>query len=113
MYENRSDIPESAALVVDAAPRPQTRTVTARVSDEIDFDNAATLRVVLLAALVSHRITLLVDLSQVTFCDCVDLHTLLAARTASQRAGRPMHTTAVGRPIAGLLQLTGTRDLLT
>ncbi|MEU3671759.1 MULTISPECIES: STAS domain-containing protein [Streptomyces] len=113
MYEERTYTPEAAALEVDVTPGPQPGTVSVCVRGDVDFDNAATLRTALLAALVSHRGSLLVDLSQVSFCDCAGLHTLLTARTASRRAGRSLHITASGRPVERLLQLTDTRDLLT
>ncbi|WP_031153644.1 STAS domain-containing protein [Streptomyces erythrochromogenes] len=67
MYQDRSDTLEAVAVEVDVTPGPQPGTVTVRESGEIDFDNAATLRTALLAALVSDRGTLLVDMSRVTF----------------------------------------------
>ncbi|MFC9824484.1 STAS domain-containing protein [Streptomyces erythrochromogenes] len=82
MYEDLSDTLEAVALEVDVTPGPQPGTVTVRESGEIDFDNAATLRTALLAALDSDRGTLLVDMSRVTFCDCAGLHALLASRRA-------------------------------
>ncbi|MFB7257500.1 STAS domain-containing protein [Streptomyces nojiriensis] len=106
--------PSSAAgLEVGVTSGPEPGTVQVVVSGEIDFDNATFLRRALLAALVSHRATLLVDLERVTFCDCAGLNTLLAARRAALRAGRGLHITAAGRRVERLLALTDTRSLLT
>ncbi len=100
-------------MEVGVIPGSQPGTVQVVVSGEIDFENATCLREVLLAALLSHRATLLVDLERVTFCDCAGLNTLLTARRAALRAGRSLHITAAGRRVERLLNLTDTRSLLT
>ncbi|MCX4804555.1 STAS domain-containing protein [Streptomyces sp. NBC_01214] len=106
--------PSSAAgLEVGVTPGPRPGTVQVVVSGEIDFDNATFLRRALLAALVSHRATLLVDLERVTFCDCAGLNALLTARHTALRAGRTLYITAAGRRVERLLTLTDTRSLLT
>ncbi|MEU8779814.1 STAS domain-containing protein [Streptomyces sp. NPDC048606] len=101
-----------AALDIEVTPGPWPSTVRVRISGEIDFDNATVLREDLLAALVSHRATLLVDLGEVTFCDCAGLNALLAARATARRAGRRLRIVAAGRRVERLLDLTSTRDLL-
>ncbi|MGW6864828.1 STAS domain-containing protein [Streptomyces sp. NPDC054904] len=106
-------IAQTAALEVAVTPGPTSGTVDVRVCGEIDFENAAHLRRDLLAALVTHRGTLLLDLRRVTFCDCAGLNALLAARQAAHRAGRGLRITDVSRPVARLLDLTATRRLLT
>ncbi|MGW3060749.1 STAS domain-containing protein [Streptomyces goshikiensis] len=103
--------PEAANLEAGVVPGSRTGTVRVVVSGEIDFDNTASLREVLLTALVSHRAMLLVDLESVTFCDCAGLNMLLAARHASLRAGRGLRITAAGRQVERLLNLTATRSL--
>ncbi|MGW3322278.1 STAS domain-containing protein [Streptomyces virginiae] len=105
-------IPEAAELEVGVTPGPRPGTVQVVVSGEIDFDNAMFLRRALLAALVSHRATLLVDLERVTFCDCAGLNALLAARHAARQAGRSLHITVAGLRVERLLNLTDTRSLL-
>lgn len=70
VQDERVDIPEVACLEVGVAPGPRPGTVQVVVSGELDFDNAVFLREALLAALFSHRATLLVDLERVNFCDC-------------------------------------------
>ncbi|MFF2788958.1 STAS domain-containing protein [Streptomyces sp. NPDC058049] len=109
----RPDIPGAAGLEVGVTPGPLPGTVQIVVIGEIDFDNATFLREALLAALFSHRATLLVDLERVTFCDCAGLNILLAARHAALQAGRSLHITAEGRRVERLLNLTDTRSLLT
>ncbi|MGW6617284.1 STAS domain-containing protein [Streptomyces erythrochromogenes] len=104
-------LPEEARLEVGVVPGPRAGTVRVVVSGEIDFDNAAFLRRVLLTALVAHCGALLVDLERVTFCDCAGLNTLLAARCAALRAGRGLRITAAGRQVERLLNLTATRPL--
>ncbi|MFA7761754.1 STAS domain-containing protein [Streptomyces sp. NPDC048723] len=113
VQDERPDIPEAAGLEVGVTPAPQPGTVQIVVSGEIDFDNATFLQNALLAALFSHRATLLVDLQRVTFCDCAGLNTLLTARHAALQAGRSLHITAESRRVARLLNLTDTRTLLT
>ncbi|MFI6144398.1 STAS domain-containing protein [Streptomyces sp. NPDC051109] len=104
---------DAVHLEIEVTPGSPPGTVHVRVSGEIDCDNAAVLRGNLLTALVSHRGTLLVDLSRVTFCDCAGLNALLAVRLAALRAGRAFHVTEAARPVERLLRLTSTRSLLT
>ncbi|MEU4353146.1 STAS domain-containing protein [Streptomyces virginiae] len=113
LSEHRPCAPEAPGMEVGVVPGPQPGTVQVVVRGEIDFDNATFLREVLLAALVSHRATLLVDLQRVTFCDCAGLNTLLTAHRAALRAGRGLRITAAGRRVERLLNLTGTRPLLS
>ncbi|WP_327732771.1 STAS domain-containing protein [Streptomyces nojiriensis] len=111
--DERPDLPGAAGLEVGVTPGPLPWTVQVVVSGEIDFDNATFLREALLAALVSHRATLFVDLGRVTFCDCAGLNTLLTARHVALQAGRSLRITAEGRRVGRLLNLTDTRSLLT
>ncbi|MFG2487643.1 MULTISPECIES: STAS domain-containing protein [Streptomyces] len=111
MSDRRPRLPEATGLEVGVVPGPRPGTVEVVVSGEIDFENAAVLREVLLAALVSHRTALLVDLERVTFCDCAGLNALLAARHAALRAGRSLRITAAGRRVQRLLDITATRSL--
>ncbi|MFI7174962.1 MULTISPECIES: STAS domain-containing protein [Streptomyces] len=112
VQDERVDSPETAGMEVGVAAGPRPGTVQVVVTGEIDFDNATVLREVLLAALVSHRTTLLIDLGRVTFCDCAGLNTLLTVRHAALQAGRGLHITAAGRRVERLLTLTDTRTLL-
>ncbi|MFF3674547.1 STAS domain-containing protein [Streptomyces sp. NPDC002120] len=113
MSDHRLRPPEAPGMEARVISGSQPGTVRVLVSGEIDFDNATLLGEVLLAALASHRATLLVDLEQVTFCDCAGLNILLTARRAALRAGRGLHVTAAGCRVERLLNLTDTRSLLT
>ncbi|MFB6999280.1 STAS domain-containing protein [Streptomyces virginiae] len=111
MSDRRVGTPEATRLEVGVVPGPRAGTVRVVVSGEIDLEDAALLRKVLLAALVSHRAALLVDLERVTFCDCAGLNALLTARHAALQAGRGLRITAAGRRVERLLDLTATRSL--
>ncbi|MET3984346.1 STAS domain-containing protein [Streptomyces sp. PvR034] len=101
--------PSAIALVFE--PGPQR--VLARVRGEIDMDDAGGLREDLLTALTSSRAGLDLDLSAVTFCDSSGLHVLLDLHKLATEAGKSFVLTAVSRPVAHLLQLTGIQRLLT
>ncbi|MFE9565921.1 STAS domain-containing protein [Streptomyces sp. NPDC006487] len=101
---------EDLAIGVEAGP-PGTMRI--RVRGEIDFDNASLLRDILLTALSAHRRTLLLDLEQISFCDCAGLNALLTCRAAALRAGRSLRITAASPCVWRLLQLTGCGYFLT
>ncbi|MEU9801432.1 STAS domain-containing protein [Streptomyces sp. NPDC051000] len=88
-------------------------TVLVCVSGEIDLHTAGFLRDTLLIALASHRATLLLDLRQVSFCDCAGLNALLTVSETARRAGRGLRVTAAGRPVRRLLHLTDTTFVFT
>lgn len=113
LYEERLGTTVTEGLEIEVAPGSQSGTVHVRVIGEVDFSNAGALREALLIALTSRRGALLIDLDQVTFCDCAGLNALLTARATALRAGRRLQVTAASRPVERLLQLTGTRSFLT
>lgn len=88
-------------------------TAQVSVSGEIDFQTAPGLRAALLTALSSYEGAIDVDLAEVAFCDCTGLNVLLAARARALRVHRILRVTATSRPVARLLDLTGTLPLLT
>ncbi|MEU9107787.1 STAS domain-containing protein [Streptomyces xanthophaeus] len=100
-------------LEIGVTPAASGLPVRVCVSGEVDFHNAAALREILLIALTVHRSTLLLDMRDVTFCDCAGINALLIARLAAVRAGRRLRVTAASRPVERLLHLTATRSLLT
>ncbi|MFF4392244.1 STAS domain-containing protein [Streptomyces sp. NPDC001552] len=111
MNEDRPYAPEAAALEVDVTRGPPPGAVSIGVCGQVDFDNVATLRPALLAAFASHRGPRVVDLSQVTFCDC-------AASTpswppAQPPSGRPRLDVIAAGPVEWLLRPIETQDLLT
>ncbi|MFI1660439.1 STAS domain-containing protein [Streptomyces sp. NPDC020472] len=102
-------LPERFALVFEPGPR---RT-SARVSGEIDLDNAAEVREALTAALDASCSGLDVDLAALTFCDSAGLHVLLDVHQQALQAGKSLALTALSRPVARLLRITGTQEVLT
>lgn len=103
---------DDSALEVEVVPGPDAATVEVRVRGEIDSQSADVLHETLIAALTSHRGTLLVDLTHVTACDRLGLDALLAAYLAAQRAGRRLRVTAASHRVDRLLHSTGTHTLL-
>ncbi|MEV6955737.1 STAS domain-containing protein [Streptomyces sp. NPDC051183] len=98
MKEHGNDVP--------LQPPPQPR-------GEIDMADADGLCKDLTTALESSRSGLDVDLSGVTFCDSSGLHVLLDLNGLALKAGKSLVLTALSRPVARLLDLTGTRSRLT
>ncbi|MCB5163984.1 STAS domain-containing protein [Streptomyces bambusae] len=92
-------------------PGPQR--VRARVSGEIDMDDAADLYEDLHAALDAGRRGLDIDLADVRFCDSSGLHALLDLNRTALEAGKTIALTAVSRPVARLLRITGADSVLT
>ncbi|MFI8293689.1 STAS domain-containing protein [Streptomyces sp. NPDC085614] len=98
---------------VSVAFEPGPRRVRARVRGEIDMDDAGGLREDLTAALRASSAGLDVDLGAVTFCDSSGLHVLLDLNRLAAETGKSLVLTTLSRPVARLLQVTGSRRLLT
>ncbi|MGW6577643.1 STAS domain-containing protein [Streptomyces sp. NPDC054945] len=103
--------PADSVLAVVVEPGPQR--ALARVSGEIDMDGAGQLREDLIAALSAAPGGLDVDMAAVTFCDSSGLHVLLDLDRQAQQAGKTLVLTALSRPVARLLWLTGAEQVLT
>jgi RNA polymerase sigma-B factor len=85
----------------------------ARVSGEIDRDNAGELRTRLLAALCAGRPTrLVVDLSGVPVLDAAGMRALVAVRDAAVGRGTGLRLTGVAPHLAALITATGLGSLL-
>ncbi|MFD0268552.1 STAS domain-containing protein [Streptomyces sp. NPDC127106] len=87
--------------------------VLARVSGEIDMDDAADLRRDLTVALAASHSGLDIDLAAVTFCDSSGLHVLLDLDRLALQTGKTLVLTALSRPVARLLRLAGAQRVLT
>ncbi|MGW1772045.1 STAS domain-containing protein [Streptomyces sp. NPDC002104] len=85
--------------------------VLVTISGDVDLDRAPDLRSILTAVLCSSEGPLTLDLENVTFCDCSGLNEFLRARVHAEAVGRPLTIRAVSRPVARLLELTGTDKL--
>ncbi|RST06662.1 anti-sigma factor antagonist [Streptomyces sp. WAC07149] len=100
--------PQHVAVVFEAGPQRGL----ARVSGEIDMDEAPDLREELSAALEASSTGLDVDLAAVTFCDSSGLHVLLDLNQLAVQAGKTLVLTAVSRPVARVLHLSGVERVL-
>ncbi|MFJ8130092.1 anti-sigma factor antagonist [Streptomyces hydrogenans] len=103
--------PQSEHVAVVFEPGP--RRVLARVSGDIDMDEAEGLRAELTEGLAAGLTGLDVDLAGVTFCDSSGLHVLLDLDELALSAGKTLVLTALSRPVARLLHLTGMERVLT
>ncbi|MEU3690334.1 STAS domain-containing protein [Streptomyces narbonensis] len=92
---------------------PEPDRMLARVSGEIDMEDADGLGQDLAAALDASACGLDVDLSGVTFCDSSGLHMLLRLNRRASQAGKSLELTTLGPRVARLLHLTGTEHLFT
>ncbi|MFB6619381.1 STAS domain-containing protein [Streptomyces sp. NPDC056367] len=99
--------------VVSVVFEPGPQRVLARVSGEIDMDDADGLRGDLVSALESSPDGMDVDLSAVTFCDTTGLHILLDLHRLALEAGKSLVLTALSRPVARLLRVSGVQQVLT
>ncbi|MFE1230933.1 STAS domain-containing protein [Streptomyces sp. NPDC058745] len=94
------------------AVTPTAGGVLVRVRGEIDFDTAGPLKATLLHATVTcdgDRVVL--DLSDVSFCDATGLNALLRARLWALGEHRHLTIAAAGRPVTRLLDITGAAAL--
>ncbi|RSS46504.1 STAS domain-containing protein [Streptomyces sp. WAC07061] len=101
--------PERVAVVFESGPQR----VLARVSGEIDIDEATDLREELTAALEASTTGLDIDMAAVTFCDSSGLHILLDLNQLAVQAGKTLVVTALSRPVARVLHLSGVERMLT
>lgn len=106
-----SSILQPSAVSVVFEPGPQQ--VLAHVRGEVDMDDVDGLRHDLAAALHSSRDGLDVDLSAVTFCDSSGLHILLDLDRLAREGGKSLALTALSRPVARLIRMSGADRLLT
>ncbi|MEV6581306.1 STAS domain-containing protein [Streptomyces sp. NPDC051582] len=90
-------------------------TVTVRAHGEMDLVTAEDLKHALAEALrhASPARPVLVDFSQVTFCDSAGLNTLITARITAETHGIRISLTGLNHQIRRLLEVTGTLPLFT
>ncbi|MEU6950493.1 STAS domain-containing protein [Streptomyces sp. NPDC046316] len=88
--------------------------VLVTVRGEIDLDTVTDLRTSLLHALTDYdeaRSGVMLDLSEVSFCDSMALNTLLRARQHALDASRTLTIAAASPAVTRLLQITGAAPL--
>ncbi|WP_405704963.1 STAS domain-containing protein [Streptomyces xanthophaeus] len=83
------------------------------VSGELDWDTAPYVRNAIAACLAEQPTELRLDLTDVSFCDCAGLGTLLGARTSTFQVGVDLVVEGMGTQPARLLDLTGMDGILT
>ncbi|MET9591882.1 STAS domain-containing protein [Streptomyces sp. NPDC006516] len=80
---------------------------------ELDLDTAPQVREAVTAGLAEQPVSLCLDLTGVSFCDCAGLSALLRARAAVLRAGVDLVVEGVGSQLARLLSLIGADHVFT
>ncbi|MFI2780627.1 STAS domain-containing protein [Streptomyces sp. ALB3] len=83
------------------------------LAGELDLDTAPDVQEAVAACLAKQPTRLHLDLTDVTFCDCAGLSSLLMARSTVLRAGVGLVVEGVGAQLARLLSLIGADDVLT
>ncbi|MFF5897105.1 STAS domain-containing protein [Streptomyces argenteolus] len=83
------------------------------LAGELDLDTAPHVREAVTAGLVEQPVSLCLDLTGVSFCDCAGLSALLRARAAVLRAGVDLVVEGVGSQLARLLSLIGADNVFT
>jgi anti-anti-sigma factor len=82
------------------------------VAGELDVASAGDLRDALRAAVASHRIVV-VDLEQLSFCDCSGIGALLSGARAAKARGVELRLRSVPRFLARLIRLSHTSGAFT
>jgi anti-anti-sigma factor len=92
-------------LTVDVRTEGRSEVVTA--AGELDHHTADLLRVPLEEALERGRSRLVIDCSQLEFCDSTGLNVLLGARLKADAAGGGVHLAAMRPVVARVFEITG------
>ncbi|MET9952218.1 STAS domain-containing protein [Streptomyces sp. NPDC006339] len=80
---------------------------------ELDHHTAELLRAPLDRALDEGRTRLVLDCSQLEFCDSTGLNVLLGARLRAEAAGGGVHLVAMRPPVARVFEITGADAVFT
>lgn len=80
--------------------------------EEVDITNAARLRGVLLEAAAVSPGTLVVDLSQTTFCDTAGIHALVSAYKQAQSEGGEVRLVIATPAVRRIFTLTGLDNII-
>jgi anti-sigma B factor antagonist len=80
--------------------------------EEVDITNAARLRGALLEAAAASHGTLVVDLSQTTFCDTAGIHALVSAYKQAQAEGGELRLVIATPTVMRILTLTGLDNVI-
>nr|WP_229758654.1 STAS domain-containing protein [Peterkaempfera bronchialis] len=101
------DAAGAAGERLSVAVRSVGGSVVVAPAGELDHDTAALLREPLESALDRGVDRLVVDCSELLFCDSTGLNVLLAARLRAQQTGGAVHLAAMRPAVARVFEITG------
>ncbi|MFG3499496.1 STAS domain-containing protein [Streptomyces sp. NPDC047928] len=93
--------------------RTEGRSEVLAPAGELDHHTADLLREPLDAALEQGRSRLVIDCSQLEFCDSTGLNVLLGARLKAEAAGGGVHLAAMRPVVARVFEITGAEAVFT
>ncbi|MEE1755949.1 STAS domain-containing protein [Streptomyces sp. SP18CS02] len=93
--------------------RTEGRSEILTPAGELDHHTAELLRAPLEAAIDQGRSRLVVDCSQLVFCDSTGLNVLLGARLKAEAAGGAVHLAAMQPVVARVFEITGAEAVFT
>ncbi|MFE7773695.1 STAS domain-containing protein [Streptomyces sp. NPDC057445] len=94
-------------LGVEVRPGPEPGIVVVAVSGELDHDTAEPLRTALDEGITGGARRILVDCSDLLFCDSTGLNVLLRARLAAQDTDARVELAALRPQVARMFAITG------
>ncbi|PRH79308.1 metal ABC transporter substrate-binding protein [Streptomyces solincola] len=93
--------------------RTEGRSEVVTPAGELDHHTAELLREPLDAAVERGRARLVIDCSQLVFCDSTGLNVLLAARLKAEAAGGGVHLAGMQPVVARVFEITGADAVFT
>ncbi|MER7662464.1 MULTISPECIES: STAS domain-containing protein [unclassified Streptomyces] len=93
--------------------RTEGRSEVVKPAGELDHHTADLLRAPLEEALAQGRSRLVIDCSELEFCDSTGLNVLLAARLQADAAGGGVHLAGLLPVVARVLEITGAEAVFT
>ncbi|WP_327683553.1 STAS domain-containing protein [Streptomyces sp. NBC_00467] len=93
--------------------RTEGRSEVVKPAGELDHHTADLLRAPLEEALARGRSRLVIDCSELEFCDSTGLNVLLAARLQADAAGGGVHLAGLLPVVARVLEITGAEAVFT
>ncbi|MET4923360.1 STAS domain-containing protein [Streptomyces sp. PSRA5] len=93
--------------------RTEGRSEVVTVAGELDHHTAELLRAPLEEAIDQGRVRLVVDCSQLEFCDSTGLNVLLGARLKAEADGGAVHLAAMLPVVARVFEITGADAVFT
>lgn len=93
--------------------RTEGRSEVVTAAGELDHHTAELLRAPLEEAIDQGRVRLVVDCSQLEFCDSTGLNVLLGARLKAEAAGGAVHLAAMLPVVARVFEITGADAVFT